>query len=314
MNEPVVIVHGGAGKLGAEQLAQPAREAIERGLAEALRAGQASLAAGDNALDAACAAVVSLEDCPQFNAGHGAVFCADGTVELSASVMDGRDLSVGAMVGLRQTRNPVLGARSLTGHLHGLLFGDNADAYAEVQGLKMVEPEYFELPKRKEQWERVRGSAQIALDHSEAADAQGTVGAVVLDAQGNLAAATSTGGMVNQLPGRVGDTPIVGAGTWADNSSCAVSTTGKGDAFARVAFARRVADLIELAGMPADKAAETALDDVKAVGGEGGCILLTRDGRVHCPFNSAQMLRGWVVGDRDPTVAILPGEEIVRSM
>ncbi|MCG8650751.1 MAG: isoaspartyl peptidase/L-asparaginase [Pirellulales bacterium] len=313
MNDPVVIVHGGAGRLGTEQLAYPAREAIERGLADALRAGQAELSAGGGALDAACAAVVSLEDCPQFNAGRGAVFCADGTVELCASVMDGRDLSVGAMVGLRRTRNPVLGARSVTGHLHGLLSGAHADAYAEAQGLEMVAPDYFHVPERKAQWERLRGSSQITLDHSTVADAQGTVGAVALDANGNLAAATSTGGLVNQLPGRVGDTPIVGAGTWADNRTCAVSTTGKGDAFARVAFARRVADLIDLAGLSAEQAAERALGEVKYVGGEGGCILLTRDGRIQCPFNSPQLMRGWVAGDGDPVVAILPGEAIVRS-
>jgi beta-aspartyl-peptidase (threonine type) len=313
VSEPVLIVHGGAARLEQTQVGQPRRAAFERGLADALKAGQSVLLEGGKALDAVCAAVAALEDNENFNAGRGAVLCADGTVELCASVMDGRDLSVGAMVGLKRTRNPVRGARSLMGHMHGLLFGAAADAYAEGCGVEMVDPDYFLVPDRKAQWQRLRGSEQVALDHSATAgagDALGTVGAVALDAEGNLAAATSTGGLVNQLPGRVGDTPVVGAGTWADNRTCAVSTTGKGDAFARIAFARRVADLIGLTGIPAEEAAMRTLEDLKGVGGEGGCILLTPDGGIHCPFNSLQMLRGWVSGSGAPVVAILPGEAI----
>lgn len=309
MTEPVLAVHGGAGQLSRRQTEEPARTAYEQGLANALRAGQALLLDGASALEAACAAVASLEDNELFNAGRGAVLCADGTVELSASVMDGSDLSVGAVVGLKRVRNPVFAARAVTGHMHGLLFGSAADAYAEKAGLDMVAEDYFIVPARRAQWEKLRGKGGVALDHSGPQQAHGTVGAVALDARGDLAAATSTGGLANQLPGRVGDTPVVGAGTWADNRVCAVSTTGKGDAFARIAFARRLADLIELTGLGADEAANKALDEVKGVEGDGGCILLTPDGRVRLPFNTPQMLRGWVSGHGAPKVAILPGEE-----
>lgn len=308
MGEPVLMVHGGAGKLSARQTSAPERKGYEAGLADALRAGQAVLTGGGTALDAVCAAVASLEDNPLFNAGRGAVLCSDGSIELSASVMDGRDLSVGAMGSLKRARNPVMGARTLLPHMHGLLSGAEADDYAERHGVEMVSPEYFRVAAREEQWQRLQGTHAVTLDH--AGDAQGTVGAVALDMHGNLAAATSTGGLANQLPGRLGDTPVVGAGTWADNRTCAVSATGKGDSFARVAFARRVADLIELAGVPAAQAAMRGLEEVRGVGGEGGCILLTPDGQPHWPFISDQMLRGRVTGDGAPVVAILPGEEV----
>ena len=313
MNEPVLVVHGGAGELPESKTQAPGRKLYEDGLAAALRAGQEVLLAGKSAVDAVCAAVVALEDNECFNAGKGAVLCADGRIELSASVMDGRDRSVGAMVGLTRTRNPVLGAHAMMPHMHGLLYGAEADAYGERNGLAMVSPDYFVTPLRRKQWERVRATGEVVLDHSAGADAHGTVGAVARDRNGSLAAATSTGGVVNQLAGRVGDTPVVGAGTWADDRSCALSTTGKGDAFARVAFARRVADLVELMDMSGEAAAMQTLEDVRLVGGEGGCILLMPDGRVVCPFNSAHMLRGHVVGSAKPVVGILPGEEVVVS-
>ncbi len=309
-SEPVLAVHGGAGELPEHKTRHPGRGDYEQGLAAALRAGQAVLLEGGSAVDAVCAAVVSLEDNELFNAGKGAVLCADGRIELSASVMDGRDRSAGAMVGLTRTRNPVLGAREMIAHMHGLLHGGEADAYAQAAGLGMVPPEYFMTTSRRKQWERAQATGEVVLDHSAGADAHGTVGAIARDAEGNLAAATSTGGVVNQLPGRVGDTPIVGAGTWADNQVCALSTTGKGDAFARVAFARRVADLIELTGVSAGEAAAKTLEEVRDVGGEGGCILLTAAGEVVFEFDAAHMLRGRVIGSGPPVVGILPGEEI----
>lgn len=309
MGEPVLIVHGGAGKLSARQTSDPVRKDYERGLADALLAGQVKLVGGASALDAVCAAVASLEDNPLFNAGRGAVLCADGSVELSASVMEGEELAVGAMARLARTPNPVMAARALMPHMHGLLAGPEADAYAARAGLEMVEPEYFRVEAREAQWRKLKGGETVSLDH--AGDTQGTVGAVALDAHGNLAAATSTGGLANQLPGRLGDTPVVGAGTWADNRTCAVSATGKGDAFARIAFARRVADLIELGRLTAERAALKGLEEVCGVGGEGGCIVLTPDGATHWPFISEQMLRGRIAGDGDPVVAILPGEEVV---
>ena len=313
MKEPVLVVHGGAGELPESKTQAPGRKPYEEGLAAALRAGQEVLLAGGSAVDAVCAAVVALEDNACFNAGKGAVLCADGRIELSASIMDGRDKAVGAMVGLTRTRNPVLGARAMMPHMHGLLFGAEADAYGEKGGLEMVSPDYFVTPQRRKQWERAKATGEVALDHSAGVDAHGTVGAVARDRNGSLAAATSTGGVVNQLAGRVGDTPVVGAGTWADDRFCALSTTGKGDAFARVAFARRVADLIELTDMSAEAAAVKTLEDVSLAGGEGGCILLTPEGRVVCPFTAALMLRGHVVGSAQPVVGILPGEEITAG-
>jgi beta-aspartyl-peptidase (threonine type) len=310
MSEIILAVHGGAGRLKDSQTSPPKRAAYERGLAAALRAGQAILLDGGSAVDAACAAVASLEDNECFNAGRGSVLCSNGEVELSASVMDGSDGSAGAMVGLKRVRYPVLGARAVLSHMHGLLFGAAADAYAEAEGLEMVAPDYFLTDERRAQWEKLRGKGTVALDHSDADAVHGTVGAVARDAKGNLAAATSTGGLANQLPGRVGDTPVVGAGTWAQNTVCAVSATGKGDAFARIAFARRLADLMELGKLSAGEAAASALGDVARVGGEGGCILLTPQGEVHMPFTTPQMLRGRITGNGAPIVGILPGEKI----
>jgi beta-aspartyl-peptidase (threonine type) len=193
------------------------------------------------------------------------------------------------MVGLKRTRNPVRAARAIMGHSHCLLFGSHGDAYAEERGLEQVPIDYFLVPLRKRQWERAKNRSLLHLDHSE--EAHGTVGAVARDRKGNLAAATSTGGLVNQLPGRVGDSPVAGAGTWAD-PRCAISATGTGDAFFRVAFARRVADLIELADAPLQEAAIRALDDVSVVKGQGGCILVSSAGEPRFAFNSPQMVRG----------------------
>jgi beta-aspartyl-peptidase (threonine type) len=305
----VLAVHGGAGRLAAYRVRHPGRRAYEQGLARALRAGQTILLRGGRAERAAIEAVRVLEDDERFNAGRGAALCADGSVELSAAVMSGHTLRVGAMVGLKRTKNPILAARALMEHTHGFLYGAAGDAYAERAGLEMVAPDYFRTPFRTRQWQQLRGSSRVVLDHSTDGAAEGTVGAVALDRRGRLAAATSTGGLVNQLPGRIGDSPVIGAGTWADGR-CAVSATGKGDAFARIAFARRLADRIELAGEFPEVAAAAVLGELSRVRGRGGCILVDAAGRLALPFNSPQMLRGWVVGDEAPVVAILPGETV----
>jgi beta-aspartyl-peptidase (threonine type) len=249
-------------------------------------------------------AVVVLEDEPLFNAGRGAALCVDGSVELSAAVMSGRSHrshAIGAMVGLKRTRNPVRAARAIMGHSHCLLFGSHGDEYAEERGLEQVPIDYFLVPHRRRQWERTKNRALLHLDHSD--EAHGTVGAVARDRKGNLAAATSTGGLVNQLPGRVGDSPVAGAGTWAD-ARCAISATGTGDAFFRVAFARRVADLVDLTSVPLEEAARRALDDVRTVKGQGGCILLGPAGAPTFAFNSPQMVRG-VWTQQKPMVSAL---------
>lgn len=308
--EIVLAVHGGAGRLPRHVLSGKNRLAYESGLAMALTAGWQTLRRGGSALNAVAQAVSVLEDNGLFNAGRGAALCADGSVELSASIMNGKDLSVGAMVGLNRTKNPIRAAHAFMGHTHGLLFGEEADKYAEAQGLEMVPAEYFFTKHRLNQWRKRKGTSVVTLDHDEES-AHGTVGAVARDRRGNLAAATSTGGLVNQLPGRVGDTPIVGAGTWADNNVCALSATGKGDPFARIAFARRVADLMELTKTRPEKAVRKALDDVKRIGGEGGCILIDRNGKCVLPFNSPHMLRGWIGRDGAPHVAIGPDGDVL---
>jgi len=305
-------VHGGAGYLSSSKTRTPERRRYDHATARALLAAQRVLLAGGSAARATTAAVVVLEDDEVFNAGQGSALCEDGSVELSASVMNGRNLAAGAMVGLKRTKNPVLAARALMKHTHGLLFGAWGDAFAENAGLEMVSPDYFMTHERQKQLRRYKRKGTIGLDHSDDEPAHGTVGAVALDRRGYLAAATSTGGLVNQLRGRVGDTPVVGSGTWA-NRVCAVSATGTGDAFARVAFGRRVADLIELAGLSPDGAAQQALDEVRGIRGQGGCIIISAAGEVACPFISTQMVRGWVVDRERPTVAILPGEALVIS-
>jgi isoaspartyl peptidase/L-asparaginase-like protein (Ntn-hydrolase superfamily) len=288
----------------------PGRRAYEEGLARALIEGQRVLRRGGRAVRAVTAAVRALEDDPLFNAGRGAVLCADGSIELSAAVMDGHRLRAGAMAGLKRTKNPVLAAHALLKHRHGLLFGEAGDTLARQAGLDMVPEEYFVTTARVRQWRKYHGTDRISLDHGDSESTHGTVGAVARDSRGNLAAATSTGGLVNQLPGRIGDSPVIGAGTWADRG-CAVSATGTGDAFARIAFARRIADLIEFLGLTAEEIDGRALEELESIRGTGGCILVDAAGRLAFPFNSAHMLRGWVVDRSDPVVAILPGERVV---
>jgi len=307
----VLAVHGGAGRLAKRHTAGPTRKRYERGVAEALRAGQQILLKGGTAVRAVAEAVRVLEDNELFNAGKGSALCDDGSVELSASIMNGRNLAVGAMVGLTRIRNPVLAARELMEHSHGLLFGETANQYAESKGLETADPSYFFTSRRFKQWKKLQGTDITALDHSETDEPQGTVGAVARDRRGSLAAATSTGGLVNQLAGRVGDSPVIGAGTWADNQTCAVSATGKGDAFARIAFARRVSDLIELAKLSPEEAGTLALTEIERVRGQGGCIIVDKSGQIAFPFNSAQMIRGWVKGNGPCHAAIELDDEVI---
>jgi beta-aspartyl-peptidase (threonine type) len=261
---PVVVVHGGAGEPDATHA-----QARAAGLARAIEAAREVLRRDGRAVDAVVETVAVLEDDPLFNAGIGAVFCADGTIELCASVMDGASGRVGAMAGLHRTRHPVRAAAALLDHRHGLLFGDRADAWAKAAGLETTSPDAFWTPERRAQWaKRSRGEPVPSVR-----GAPETVGAVARDHFGGLAAATSTGGVLGQLPGRVGDTPVVGAGTWAD-ARCAVSATGDGDVFLRAGFARRLGDLVELAGLDVERAARQALEEVRRLGGLGGCIAI----------------------------------------
>jgi isoaspartyl peptidase/L-asparaginase-like protein (Ntn-hydrolase superfamily) len=258
------------------------------GLTAALHAGYAVLDGGGKSLDAVVAAVILLEDSPLFNAGRGAVFNAAGRHELDAAVMDGATGRAGAVAGVRRVKNPVLAARAVMERTpHVLLAGPAADRFARAAGLTVVPPVYFSTTARAVALARARADAAAT-----AADRHGTVGAVALDRYGNLAAATSTGGFTNKLPGRIGDSPLVGAGTYADNASCAVSGTGSGEHFMRAVLAYDVAARIRYRGETLAEAACGALARVEALGGDGGLIAVDRAGNIAMPFVSEGMYRG----------------------
>jgi L-asparaginase / beta-aspartyl-peptidase len=300
----VLAVHGGAGTI---PRSAPAAEAGYRaGLARACAVGHAVLARGGPALDAVTEAVRALEDDPLFNAGRGSVLTSEGRVEMDAAVMDGRTGAAGAVAGLTGVRNPILAARAVmeaSGHV--LLIGAGAEAFARAHGLETAEPGYFLTPERLDQLRAARAAGGTALDHDGAAGKYGTVGAVARDARGDLAAATSTGGITNKLPGRVGDSPIIGAGTYAGNATAAVSCTGTGEAFMRAVLAHDIAARLRYAGAILDEAVVCAIrDGLDASGGRGGVIAVDRDGAVCLRFNTAGMYRGIVRADGRPEVAI----------
>jgi len=316
--EPVLVIHGGAGTIDRASLTVGKEQTYRDALAASLRSGQSVLLAGGSAIDAVIAAVASLEDCPLFNAGHGAVFTSDGRNELDAAIMDGATRSAGAVAGVTSIRNPVRAACAvLSRSRHVMLVGAGAEAFAAEQGLEIVEPAYFFTPERWAQLERARAEGRLELDHDGASKAPasiatasddakfGTVGAVALDAHGNLAAATSTGGITNKQWGRVGDSPIIGAGTWADNATCAVSGTGLGEAFMRACAAHEVAALVKYKGLPLDAAVtEVATITVPANGGTGGLIAVDAAGNVSLRFSTTGMYRGVVRGDGPLVVSI----------
>lgn len=286
---PVIAVHGGAGGF-AEEFVERAAEYREA-LTTALTAGAAAVCApGGTAVDAVRASVMAMEDFPLFNAGHGAALCDDGSVELSASVMRGSDQAAGAVALVRRTGNPVAAAVAMLDEPEVLLAGERADAFAAACGLKQRDPTEFVTERQ-----RRRLATRLAGDG-------GTVGAVCLDADGRLAAATSTGGLQGQRPGRVGDSPVIGAGTWADRR-VAVSCTGKGEAFVRAGAARLLAALVAQ-GMGLKGAARDVLDAVGECNGDGGLIAVDARGRVVLPFSTDAMPRGVWRGGEDPVVDV----------
>ena len=285
---------------------------------------QQLLADGGSALDAVCLAVDLLEDCPLFNAGYGAVFTHAGTHELDAAVMDGASLRAGAVACVSRLRRPLRAARAvmeLSDHV--LLVGPGAEAFAQEHGLELVAPDYFSTPARFEQWQRALATDQAVLDHDGAALAfrspapaddsppldegqkLGTVGAVALDARGNLAAATSTVGMTNKRCGRVGDSPLIGAGTYADNRTAAISCTGTGEMFIRTAAAYDICARMAYAGVSLDAAArEVVMKVLPAIAGRGGLIAVDARGNLSLPFNTEGMYRGWARVGQVPVTAI----------
>jgi beta-aspartyl-peptidase (threonine type) len=286
-----IAVHGGAGDIPPHELT-PQREAeYKAGLERALRAGQAILAKGGASLDAVVAAAQVLEDEPLFNAGRGAVIAANGLCELDASLMDGRDLRAGAVTGVRHVRSPIQLARLVMENSpHVMLSGPGAEEFALEQGLEPVANRYFVTERRMKELAAALGSERLPDGHESL---MGTIGAVALDESGNLAAATSTGGMTAKRWGRVGDSPIIGAGTYAANDCCAVSATGHGEFFIRATVAHEIAALVRYAGKTVEQAADIVVhQQLKRLGGEGGVIAIGRDGSIAMPFNSRGMLRG----------------------
>ncbi|MGH8205944.1 MAG: isoaspartyl peptidase/L-asparaginase family protein [Steroidobacteraceae bacterium] len=286
-----LAVHGGAGALSAATLSAARAQNFCRGLAAALAAGQRVLAADGGALDAVQAAVVMLEDDPLFNAARGAVLTRDGTAELDAAIMDGTGLRAGAVAQVRRTRNPIRLARAVLEHLPQVfLAGDGADAYAAEAGLEQVANEYFITPARRRELAALRDSQRL-----DPPDTAGTVGAVARDRSGALAAATSTGGMAGKRCGRVGDSPVIGAGTYADDGSCAVSATGDGEWFVRTVLAYDIAARLHYGGQTLAQAVqETVRERLVRLGAHGGVIAIDRHGEIVMGHNTSSMLRGCV--------------------
>lgn len=300
-----LAVHGGAGTIRRAEMSAEREAAYREGLQQALQSGWQTLEAGGASLDAVEAAVCVLEDNPLFNAGRGAVFTHDGRHEMDASIMSGEDLRAGAVAAVSRIKHPVVLARRVMEQTsHVLLCGTGAEEFAREAGCEFAPPEYFFTEWRYEQLAEARREHEVRLDHS-APHKIGTVGAVARDARGHLAAATSTGGMTNKRFGRIGDTPLIGAGIYADDRTCAVSCTGHGEYFMRAVAAYDVASLMKYRGfLLVDACAEVVGVTLRGMGGEGGLIAVDREGNIALPFNSEGMYRAWRTGAQPPQVAI----------
>ncbi len=330
--KPVLVIHGGAGTILKSQMTPELEKQYLAGMEEALKKGYAILSSGGTSLDAVQAAVMVLEDNPLFNAGKGAVFTNEGKNELDAAIMSGINLRAGSVAGVTTIRNPVTAARAVmekSGHV--MMVGAGAEKFAAMNGIKIVDPSYFHTDGRWRSLQRMRrddslksqqeNSTSLFLGefegesrrramtvlyptYSDPADQNwkyGTVGAVALDAEGNLAAATSTGGMSNKKYGRVGDAPLIGIGTYANNTTCAISCTGWGEYFIRLAMAKTISDMMEFGKMPLQQAAAEmvmkrlpALGNTENVVADGGLIAVDKNGNITMPFNSAGMYRGYI--------------------
>jgi len=296
-------VHGGAGTIERSKMTPEKEQEYRAGLENALRAGRAVLQGGGSSLDAVEAAVRVLEDDPHFNAGKGSYFTGAGTNEMDAAIMDGKTLAAGAVAQIEHVRNPIVLARAvMEKSKHVMMVGAGAEEFAKRNGIELVDAKYFFTQDRWDALQKMKAAEKAGADGSKKfitsdLERHGTVGAVARDAQGNLAAATSTGGINNKLPGRVGDSPVIGAGTYADNATCAVSCTGDGEFFIRAAVAHQLSALIELRGMSLAEAAERALAHAEKLGGTGGLIAVDKNGNMAMPFNTSGMYRGHVRED-----------------
>lgn len=281
----VIVIHGGAGSITREYMTPEKEKLYEQKLNEALDAGEAILKAGGSSLDAVDAAIRVMENAPQFNAGKGSVFTELGENEMDASIMDGKTGNAGAVAGVKHIKNPIAAARLvMDSSKHVLIVGDGAEKFWLSQGMELTDPSYFFTEDR---WK----SYMKRKEH-------GTVGAVALDKEGNLAAGTSTGGMTNKMTGRIGDSPIIGAGTYADNESCAVSSTGHGEYFIRNVIAYDISALVKYRGLKLQHACQyLMLEKLRKQGASGGVIAVDRDGNIAMEFNTSGMFRGYRKSD-----------------
>ena len=320
----VIAVHGGAGTIRREDLTPEQENEYRAVIVRALHAGHQILARGGHSIDAVCAAVQVFEDDPLFNAGKGSGLTHDGKIELDAAIMDGKTGKAGAVAGVSTIRNPVVAARAVMDQTeHVLLSGAGAEQFAASHQIEMVDPEYFQTQHRVDQLQQAKEHAEIRLDHDgepstpSTADASrqtdnkyGTVGAVALDCFGNLAAATSTGGLTNKLYGRIGDSPIIGAGTYADNATAAVSGTGIGEYFMRGLIAYDIAARMKYLGLPLSDAVDQVIDSaLDQRGGQGGVIALDASGNVKFGFNTEGMYRGTMKSDGVPVALIYQSDD-----
>ncbi len=305
-----LILHGGAGTITKATMT-PELDAKYRGkLTEALKKGYRILKKGGTSIDAVTAALVILEDSPLFNAGKGSVFTNSGINELDASIMDGQTLQAGAVSGVKTVKNPILLARKVMEKSpHVLLSGEGAASFAEAQGLQLVDPDYFFTEKRWQSLLKIKAREADRKPALKKAKEHGTVGAAALDKNGHLAAGTSTGGMTNKRFGRIGDSPLIGAGSYADNKTCAVSSTGHGEYFIRLVAAHDISALMEYKGLSLQEAAQQVImEKLTALGGTGGVVAIDKDGNMAMPFNTEGMYRGWVERDGKITVKIYRDE------
>lgn len=308
-----LVIHGGAGTITRRKLTADLEQAYRQVLSQSLAAGHAVLETGGSSIDAVIAAIVVMEDSPLFNAGKGSVFSNNGRNELDASIMDGSSRMAGAVAGVTTIRNPIRAAHAvMTQSTHVMLIGQGADAFAAEKGLEIVDPSYFHTQFRWNQLQKAIAEERVLRDHDAGPDTplpdvdekRGTVGAVALDRHGNLAAGTSTGGLTNKRFGRVGDSPVIGAGTYADNRSVAVSATGTGEIFIRTVAAFNTAAQVRLQHITITEAADNTLAEIAAIGGDGGLIVLDAKGNYAMRFNTSGMYRGTVGSDGSVRVEI----------
>jgi len=294
--EYVLVIHGGAGTILKENMTAEKEAAYLKKLNEALGAGERVLKNGGSSLDAVTETIMVMENSPLFNAGKGAVFTAEGINEMDASIMEGKFHKAGAITGVQHIKNPILGARAVMEKTnHVLLTGEGAEELAQDVGLEMVDSSYFFTESRWNSYLKAKDNI----------DKHGTVGAVALDKHGNLAAGTSTGGMTYKMKGRVGDSPIIGAGTYADNNTCAVSATGHGEYFMRNVVAYDISALMKYSIMTLQQATEEVImNKLKLIGGDGGVIAVDKDGNISMTFNTAGMYRGYISSNGEKKIEI----------